>query len=345
VTNQSEFWRRCVFCGLEPNNKTKEHIIPTWLQKFAGGNEHPARILTPKGDVILPWKNLVLPACKSCNEHYGQLEGLVKDALTGISDGELKASDLSLLLDWMDKLRIGIWLLQLSLGKGAHNINPNYSIGSRLGNADRLIRIFRYHTDATGIGLLGTDTMSFSLHPVAMTVFIRDIVILSVSTSGCLQQRMGLIDTVNVVPWRESKALVNSPPDYSRFDPNWPTAYFRFSAPRYFEFIGFEVQAGKLGVLPFKTGILTDQNKRIESVKTDSLIRIPKYPSNFGDIKLTALIEILEIQRDLMRVYSLFDLGVKALSQVRNAVLELTGSINDVADLYDLFNPIPTYRR
>ena len=56
-------------------------------------------------------KKFAFPACGRCNVIYSTLESEVKPILLKILDGiEIRSEELSLFLDWLDKVRVGLWL-------------------------------------------------------------------------------------------------------------------------------------------------------------------------------------------------------------------------------------------
>ncbi|MCX7287893.1 MAG: hypothetical protein NTW20_10135, partial [Rhodobacterales bacterium] len=204
---------------------------------------------------------------------------------------------------------------------------------------------FRYETDATGIGLLGSDTLSFAIHPVALTIFVRDIAILSVSTSGFLQRKMGLCKDFQFIDGNMGKLLVSNAINYRNFTSNWSASFFRYSSPRYFDLQGVTMNSKDTGLERYSSGLLTDRGGKLEEVGQDLVCEVPYYQKSHGNIKLISLIEILEIQRDLMQIYDKIELDKKHKTQIRRTFSELNHSIDEAADLYDHLNPIPTYRR
>ena len=124
----------CVFCGKKPTNKNKEHVIPRWLIEYTGeinrrinvgfdSNKHELRTFS--------FNQLTLPACEQCNFEFGKIEAKVKPIIISlIEKGELVYSDTSLLLDWVDKVRVGLWLLFYTLDNNSMDIGPNFFINN-----------------------------------------------------------------------------------------------------------------------------------------------------------------------------------------------------------------------
>ncbi len=181
----------CVFCGEKPKEKTKEHIIPKWLIKMT---EHQGRkpFFAKKGDetLFMPWNRYVFPACKKCNEDFSALEAEVKLIIDKIENNQgLSQNDINLLLDWFDKIRIGIWLGQ-SLLKG-EELQPNFYIKQRLRMSDRLLTISKIASTDKGIGFTGTNSLAFIYMPSCFSLTINNINFFNCSGAFMLSKNMG----------------------------------------------------------------------------------------------------------------------------------------------------------
>jgi hypothetical protein len=75
------FLRTCVFCGQQPTNRNREHILPQWLLALTGD---PKRVVSlgydyhkgkPREFAI---SQFVVPACTACNYRYAEFETLAK---------------------------------------------------------------------------------------------------------------------------------------------------------------------------------------------------------------------------------------------------------------------------
>ena len=76
--------KKCIFCGKEPKNTTKEHIIPQWLIKETGDPNRKALFGINKKNqehIIFNFNSFVFPACEECNNEYSQLENKVKSII------------------------------------------------------------------------------------------------------------------------------------------------------------------------------------------------------------------------------------------------------------------------
>ena len=106
----------CIFCGKEAQSKNKEHVIPQWLIKHT--NRTDKTILINPDTPEFKFMSFTFPACTACNDKYAKLESAVKPILLDLMDKKtVTPEQINLLLDWFDKVRIGLWLGQLYLEK------------------------------------------------------------------------------------------------------------------------------------------------------------------------------------------------------------------------------------
>jgi hypothetical protein len=139
--------RSCGFCGKKPNDKTREHVLPYWLLELTGD---PTRVVTlgqdfskEKKPIRYSWSNYVAPACDTCNNKYSKLESNIKPKVEGLLRREaLSVGDYVELLDWLDKVRVGIWLVLHLIEKHPSKISPNFHIESRIAQKDRMVAIY-----------------------------------------------------------------------------------------------------------------------------------------------------------------------------------------------------------
>jgi len=192
----------CIFCGEKPDQKTKEHIIPQWLIKLTDHEDRKTVFgLKDKGYVNFPWMRYTFPACKACNENYSELEGQVKAIIENLLvQKELSQNDLVTLLDWFDKVRIGLWLGQSLLN--GDKLNPNFYINQRVGISDRLLVIYRSIETDKGILFTGTETLAFKFSPSCFALTINELTFLNYSSAFLLSRNMGFPypETVKTYP-------------------------------------------------------------------------------------------------------------------------------------------------
>lgn len=102
----------CFLCGKECNSKTAEHIFPKWLQhKFNLWNQK----LTLTNGTNIPYRNLTVPCCSSCNnEHLSQMEDKFKNLLNK-SFENLNDDDEKTIFQWTAKILYATRYKELSI--------------------------------------------------------------------------------------------------------------------------------------------------------------------------------------------------------------------------------------
>lgn len=134
----------CVFCGKPPVDKNREHIIPQWLIKYTERGKMPIVKVLKDGELKpkITYQNFTMPACEKCNEEFSRLESAVKPILLNVlSEQPVSAREISLLLDWFDKVRLGLRLSTVYLQNDLHQENPHTFISQRTGLTDRMLMI------------------------------------------------------------------------------------------------------------------------------------------------------------------------------------------------------------
>jgi hypothetical protein len=177
----------CIFCGRFPNSKNKEHVIPQWLIKLTG---NPKRVVNFGDDFTedlktFDWTSFVFPSCVSCNENWSNLESKVRPVIEKIIDfKEIKNEEIFFLLDWIDKVRVGLWLGYYYLFNNPEGIEPHFFINSRTAKEDRLLNIHIFNKSASdGINAFGIETPIFKRQPSCFGLRINNILLVSVSDS------------------------------------------------------------------------------------------------------------------------------------------------------------------
>lgn len=188
----------CIFCGNKPDAKTNEHVIPKWLIELTG---HPKRVVTlgfEYKEEGLPLRRFAFdqfrfPACTACNKNFAQLEGLAKPVVLNIlSKDRITAPEFSILLDWFDKIRIGLWLAFHYLDKNIAGITPRFHIQKGLRANDRLLLICRSDCKREGLTFVGCNTPSFYHTPSCFSLIINSFYFLNMSYEFLIARRIGL---------------------------------------------------------------------------------------------------------------------------------------------------------
>lgn len=93
-------------------------------------------------EIVFNLKSFTFPACEPCNTQFAQVEGAVRPVVRKILDDQaVTVPDLHVLLDWFDKVRIGLWFSVQYLNKGTFNMQPKFVIQTRRGLKDRMLAV------------------------------------------------------------------------------------------------------------------------------------------------------------------------------------------------------------
>lgn len=186
----------CVFCGRAPSAKNREHIVPRWLLELTGGRRDAyfGRQWSSPGleKRTYSWDSFAFPACEACNSRWAGLEANVHSIVRRMDEGDqLAAADLYLLLDWFDKVRVGLWLAMIYLNSNYRAIIPQYHIDDRVGSQDRMILIHEAQEPVQGIAMVGVDLPIFHTMPSVMYFVINHLHFISLSKPFLLAERFG----------------------------------------------------------------------------------------------------------------------------------------------------------
>jgi hypothetical protein len=188
----------CVFCGKKPREKTKEHIIPHWLIKLTGKPNRKAFIGFVKNLETgftrreFSFDQFTFPACNVCNNKYAKLERDVKPIITKIlSNTSVFAEEISTFLDWLDKVRVGLWLGMNQLDKNYADVDPNFHIETRISQFDRILITEKSDGKENKLNFGGVDTFSFALTPSAFVLIINNYYFTNISYMFLISRRLG----------------------------------------------------------------------------------------------------------------------------------------------------------
>jgi len=193
----------CIFCGKDAENKTKEHIIPKWLikltkqakQEFLFGpyyNFENNKKLNLDFQSFT-FENFVYPACYNCNIEYSKLELSVKPVIQKIlGEDNLNTKDFNLLLTWLDKVRIGLYIADLYNSKNILGIQPNFFIRQGVQTKDRMLLIYKFETNINNLIFGGTGLPAFMHYPLSFYLIINNIGFLNIADDFLLSKSFGL---------------------------------------------------------------------------------------------------------------------------------------------------------
>ena len=188
----------CIFCGERPEGKNLEHVLPQWLIELTGNPKRRARFGYKKlGDGKFAERSFAFdafkfPSCKECNQKFGGLEAGAKIIVDKMmSEDRLSESELSTLLDWFDKVRIGLWLGYLYLDGNPLGISPHFHVAHRMRQHDRMLAIFKVDGNIKNLTFLGCDLPAFVQTPSCFSLSINNLVFFNMSNPYLLARRMG----------------------------------------------------------------------------------------------------------------------------------------------------------
>ncbi|MFD1293844.1 hypothetical protein ACFQ5N_08360 [Lutibacter holmesii] len=211
----------CVFCGNKPNKKNKEHVLPQWLLRMTGD---PNRVVQfgydyiKKKDIIFNWKNFTSPSCTKCNDKYADFEGIVSPIIDKLSKkSEITSTEAIMVLDWLDKVRIGLWINYYYLENNKAQIEPKLCIDNRLGKKDRFMQIhfLESNNKSEGLNAFGVETFAFQVNPSCFALRINNILIINGSNDFLISQNCGF-PYPNKMEFTESGILSLSDWKYDR---------------------------------------------------------------------------------------------------------------------------------
>jgi hypothetical protein len=192
---RSEKRRQCVFCGQPATEKNREHILPQWLLELTGD---PSRVVTmainpQSGEQIkFAWSALVMPACQACNEKYGKLEQAVKPIVLSLLDRKpMTSRQAFVLLDWLDKVRICLWLNQTILQGNIETINPHLYVDNRIGKKDRLLYLYTLDGKGKGLNAFGIESLIFQHQPSCFALRVNDVILFNASSDYAFSRGCG----------------------------------------------------------------------------------------------------------------------------------------------------------
>lgn len=181
----------CVFCGKPPSAKTKEHVIPKWLIELTGSPKRQIQC-NFDGSKLISFDQFTFPACKECNEEYSALESSVKlIVLKLLNIKPISPNEISLLLDWFDKVRVGLWLAYRYLYKDKCGIAPRFFIKQRIAQTDRMLGFYFIKGAPQGINFTGASTLLFQFTPSCFILRINELYIQNVVNPFLFSHRLG----------------------------------------------------------------------------------------------------------------------------------------------------------
>jgi hypothetical protein len=191
----------CVFCGNKPENKNKEHIIPQWLIKLTGDPNRKINLgidftaFRKNGEFKLREFSFIsfqFPACTTCNDKYSDIEAKTKLIVEKILRKDYIANEeINTLLDWFDKVRVGLWLGALLLDREIAPVNPSFHIEKRIAEKDRCLFVYEMNDNLQGIQFIGFNAPAFLFSPSCFSLCINNFYFLNISTDFLFSKNIG----------------------------------------------------------------------------------------------------------------------------------------------------------
>lgn len=133
-----------------------------------------------------------MKVCEACNSERAGLEADAKRAFFALKSGHaLVDSEIRSLLDWLDKVRVGLWLWLVENTKDSIGVQPKFWINHRIASKDRVVLAKRYPEEPRmkGLALWGLGTYFIGL-PSAVGLLINNIALVSISSDFFLTRHI-----------------------------------------------------------------------------------------------------------------------------------------------------------
>lgn len=143
---------------------------------------------------------------------YGRF---VKPVIEKILGGQsISGSEASLLMDWFDKVRVGLWLANMFYDKELkQDVMPHFFIDSRVAKTDRMLSIQKLNLEKDenrGLYFNGTRTQWFNYCPSAFTMIINDYYFFNASNNNLLSPRVGFPGLASAKIENEDKGILSA---------------------------------------------------------------------------------------------------------------------------------------
>ena len=133
------------------------------------------------------------PACEKCNSEFSDMENKVKVLFERIFRKDyFSNTEIDLLLDWFDKVRVGLWLGSISLDNFVDLVKPKYHIKNRISHRDRCLFIYELQESTeTGIQFIGFNSPGFQFIPSCFTLRVNNICFYNYSFDFLFSKNIG----------------------------------------------------------------------------------------------------------------------------------------------------------
>lgn len=133
------------------------------------------------------------PACQTCNSEFSELETEVNIIFQKIFNKEyLNNKSIDRLLDWFDKVRIGLWLGNILLDELTELISPNFYIKDRIAKKDRCLLIYELDKpENKGVQFFGFNSPGFQFIPSCFTLRVNNLSFFNISFDFLFSKNIG----------------------------------------------------------------------------------------------------------------------------------------------------------
>ena len=94
-------------------------------------------------------------------------------------------------MDWMDKVRVGLWLNYHVLQGNPTAIDPNFHVKDRIGRKDRYLAVHAIETDELGLNAFGVESIVFHNAPICFGLKANSILLINISADFIFSERAG----------------------------------------------------------------------------------------------------------------------------------------------------------
>ena len=193
--------KECLFCGsgFSGQKRSFEHKIPRWLVKEADLASRMMAVRAGHRSFDVNMGKIGADVCERCNSNHSNLEDRAKQTFIKIRDGVvLEEQDLQWFLDWLDKVRTGLWLWLLKAGN--QKISPNFRINNRMAAKDRAMIVTKFPKEPQMRGLaLWACSDLFLKMPSVFGFLANNIAVSSISADFLLLRHMTNIKVARFV--------------------------------------------------------------------------------------------------------------------------------------------------
>ncbi len=203
----------CIFCGKRPTGKNREHVIPKWLIALTGKPNRRVYLGRNWSDPNLAERifslgSFTFPSCETCNTRYSLLESRASQVMRSLlALAPTSSDDFDVLLDWFDKVRVGLWLGLMYLNRNHQDVSAQFYIGDRLAARDRLLFIYRDQGELDGLAITGVESPIFQVMPSCFGLTVNHLHFFNTSRQDLLSERIGFPYTTNRQLCREKEGF------------------------------------------------------------------------------------------------------------------------------------------